>query len=183
MGLLRRIRQYFFDRFLKKKLQNKKTLTPRKLVNLESAKTIGLLFDATDVDHREAVLRYAKTLKKKGKKVELLGFFNNNQEGESFTFAYFNKRKIDWALRPSGKEVEAFIKEPYDLLITVDVVSKQFAEYIAALSNAHLRVGPYTPNTYCYDLMIDAGPNATLKLYTQQIESLLQRTNTKNEAA
>ena len=127
--------------------------------------------------------RMPKSSKAKAKKVQLLGFFDNKQAGESFTFPYFNRKAIDWALRPSGKEVQEFLKEPFDLLITLDVQSKKYAEYIAALSNAHLRVGPYTPNTYCYDLMLDAGRSSTLTFFIQQLELFLQRTNTRNEAA
>lgn len=177
------IRRYFYERFLKQSLQKKKLLSPKKLVNLKTAKTIGLLFDATNVDQRDKVLSYAKQLKRKGKKVQLLGFFNNKQEGGSFTFEYFNKKAIDWALRPTGKAVQAFIKEPFDLLITLDVRSRKYTEYIAALSHAHLRVGPYTPNTFCYDLMLDTGKTSTLTFFIQQLEFYLKRTNTKNEAA
>lgn len=183
MGFIRKIQLYFYERFLLQSLLHKKQPLARKLVNLKTATTIGILFDATEVDQRDEVLTYAQKLKKQGKKVQLLGFFNNKQDGDHFTFSHFNRSAFDWALRPKGEAVKDFISTPFDLLITLDTDAKLYAEYVAALSEAHLRVGPYTPKTYCYDLMIDAGPKTKLSFFIKQMELLLQRTNTKNEAA
>ena len=175
------IRMQFHRQFLNQELKN----SPRgesKMINFENAKSIGILFDATDPEPRDRVLKYINQLKNKNKNVKTLGFFNNKQEDTNFTFKYFNVKNIDWAYRPNGDEVLEFIKQPFEILINLDSNTKIHTEYIAALSKASMRIGPYTENTYCYDLMIDTG-NTDLNHFIQEIERVLLKTNTSHEAA
>ena len=181
MSFIQKWRLYFHHQYLQKEL--KATKKERKRVNFNSAKTIGLLFEATNTDNREACIAYAETLKERRKRVSLLGYFDSNQQNSNFVFRHFNRKDFDWALRPSNEEVQEFIQQPFDLLINLDPVSKLHAEYIAALSKAHLRIGPSTPNTYSFDLMIDTSGSKDLQQFIQQMEFLLQKTNTNNEAA
>lgn len=155
----------------------------RPIVPFESASTVGLLFEATDLDKREIVLAYAKKLRKKGKKVKLLGYFNNHIDNSNFTFRHFNRKDIDWALRPTGKEVTEFLQHKLDVFINLSTETKSYTEYIAALVNAPLRVGPCTEHTFCYDLMIDLAGKKTLNAFIQQVEQLLKITNTRHETA
>lgn len=181
MSFIQKWRLYFHQQYLQKELNAQKT--ERKRVNFNSAKSIGLLFEATNTDIREACIAYAGTLKERRKRVSLLGYFDSNQHNPNFVFKHFNRKHLDWALRPKNEEVQEFMKQPFDLLINLDPVSKQYAEYISALSKAHLRIGPSTPNTYSYDLMIDISGSKDLQQFIQQMEFLLQKTNTNNEAA
>ena len=183
MSAISNARLFFHQQQLKKQLKAKKSPRLRKRVNLSSAKTVGILFDATELDSRNIVLKYAKGLRNLQKKITLLGFFNNKIEDENYTFKHINLKNIDWALRPTGAEVKAFIKEPFDVFINADPLTKTHSEYIAALSNAHLKVGPCTENTYCYDVMIDLGKSMDLKKFLQQVDMLMEKTNTKHEAA
>ena len=95
---------------------------------------------------------------------------------------YFNLKNIDWAYRPNGEDVSNFIQQSFDLLINLETTTKSSSEYIAALSKANLRIGPYTENTFCYDLMIDTG-NKDLDHFIKEIERVLQKTNNSHEAA
>lgn len=183
MSAIHNARVFFHQQQLKKLLKARKSPRLQKRVNLSSAKTVGILFDATELDNRNIVLKYAKGLKDLKKKVSLLGFFNNKIEDENYTFKHFNLKNIDWALRPSGAEVKAFMNAPFDVFINADPVTKRHSEYIAALSHAHLKVGPCTENTYCYDVMIDLGKSMDLHKFLQQVDRLMEKTNTKHEAA
>ena len=49
-------------------------------MNFPNARSIGVLFDATDLDRRNEVLAYVKDLRQREKKVTLLGYFSNKQE-------------------------------------------------------------------------------------------------------
>ena len=175
------IRMQFHRQFLNQELKN----NPRgesKMVNLETAKSIGILFDATDPARRDRVLKYVEELKKKNKSVKSLGYFDSKLENTNFVFKYFNAKNIDWAYRPTGEEVNFFIQQPFDLLINLEPETKTYTEYITALSKANLKIGPYTENTYCYDLMIDTGEK-DLNHFIQEIERLLRKTNNSHEAA
>lgn len=182
MSIIRNIQTYFRNSSLKSKLklQNRQA---RKKVNFEEAQTVGLIFDATDNDKRQTALTYAEKLSKLGKKVKLLGFFDSKQESAEFTFGYFSRKNIDWALRPTGKSVESFLQGAYDILITLNPLTDQHAEYISALANAHLKIGPSTENIDSYDLMIDVRNKNSVMDFIREMEHLLTKTNTKHGAS
>ena len=58
-------------------------------------------------------------MKRQNKKVKLLGFFNEKLKSSDFPFQHFDKKQLDWALRPKSEEVDGFCKEPFDLLINI----------------------------------------------------------------
>lgn len=171
------VREYFLQKMIRKIDLRRQTVT------YNSAQTIGILFDATELNHRERVLQFSKDLKAKDKKVKLLGFFNNKQEVTNFPFKAFNKNDIDWLMRPKGEVIQSFMNADFDLLMGIYEGKNLPLEYIAALSKAHLRVGPYTDNIYCYDLMIDTD-RQNLDNYISQMEFYLKRLNSdKHETA
>lgn len=170
-------------RSLKQQLRHKGKPKGRGTVNLNTASSIGILFDATELDGRNVVLQYAEQLRKRGKRISLLGYLNDFAESESYAFKFFNRKQMDWALRPISGDVKDFISQEFDLLLNIDPVSKVHTEYIAALSRAKLRVGPSTEHTYCYDLMIDIPASAGLRKFIEQMESLLGKTNVQHEPA
>lgn len=181
MGLLKPLKLRL-HRYLLDKEQQKWRRAPRS-VNWEDARYIGIFFDATDLNKRQTVLRFSEQLKAPDRKVKLLGYFNNDQQDPNFIFPHFNRRQFDWALRPSAREVTDFVEEPFDLLLTIDPTSRLHSEYIALRSQAALKVGPYTRNTDCYDLMIDPADSGNLEAFIQQIEGLLKKTQTRHEPA
>lgn len=152
-------------------------------MNFAQAKSIGLLFDATDLERRNEVLAYAKKLRAQDKKVTLLGFFDSKQEVADFTFNYFNRSGIDWAKRPKSKDVEFFLQTPYDIFIHLNPNPSVVTEHVAALTEAHLKVGSASGLITTYDLMVDVNDTSTLKGFIQQIEQLFKKTNVNHEAA
>lgn len=179
----RRIQSYFYDRFLRKQLAQTANRRERKRVNLDSAQSIGLLFDASALKDRDFVLGYADELRDRGKKVRLLAYAEGHPDTGEFAFPCFTKKQVDWALRPTGNAVAEFLEQRFDLLFFLATEPHLWLEYIAALSPAHLKIGPYTEKTYCFDLMIENKNPSNLEQFIQQAESLLKKTNVKHEPA
>lgn len=150
---------------------------------LDNAATIGILFDGTDPAEREMVLEFAEQLKNKGKKVKLLAFFNNKLKSDNFTFDHFNRQQVDFALRPKSQESKDFLGQAFDLLLNLSRKSILPLDYIAALSKARFRVGPFTEKIFCYDLMIELPEKAGLKSFMQQVEFYMKNMRPKWEAA
>lgn len=172
---------YFHRRSLQKQL--KAQAIRRRPVDFAQAKSIGLLFTTQTLSDREVVMKYAKSLSKQGKTVKTLAFLDDKQKNDNFVFSHFSQKEIDWALRPQDEAVQEFMQQSFDVLIHVSTQSSLLLEYIAALSKANLRVGPYTENTYAYDLMIDVADHHDLKYYIQQVNFFLNKTNSINEQA
>ena len=59
----------------------------RQVHTLDSARTVGVLFDATSETARRESLEFVHSLEKQGKKVSALGFFNLKQAPENQAFA------------------------------------------------------------------------------------------------
>jgi hypothetical protein len=177
MSLLHNIKNKVFKRSLQ--LQGRQNQTDRKFVGFEKSQSIGILFDATDLDSREIVFQYAEQLTNNNKRVKLLGFFNSKLDDPNFTFRYFNRKNLDWAGRPYGENVQDFIQQPFDMMINLDTVPKPQAEYVSAQSKAHLRIGPVTEHTFCYELMIDISGSNNFHTFIEQMESILAKTNSR----
>lgn len=178
MDFLQKTKIWFFNSQLKKELSKQKRY--HYSVSLQDAKYIGLLFDATNLETRTDVLSFADKLKKMGKRIGLLGYFDNKLKDPNFTFSHFNKGNIDWAMRPKGAEIQEFANTKFDILISLAIEHQPFFEYIAAISQAKFRVGPIT-DFQCYDLMIEPRKMDVASLI-EQIEYFLQKTLTKNVA-
>ncbi len=176
MSYLKRQYNYLQDYLLERKLQQ--LSVKRHPGDYESAQKIGLLFNATDQQQRQTVLSYAEALQTKGKKVQLLAFYDDKNQQPNFTFKHFSRKELNFFRRPKGQFVDAFIAESFDILINLFLVEEPALEYISALSKAQLRVGPYTERTYCYDLMIDTSNRQDLPRFIEQIEFLLNKMNT-----
>ncbi|NUQ22585.1 MAG: hypothetical protein HUU34_01435 [Saprospiraceae bacterium] len=177
----RNIQSFFHQRFLSQQLA--KLRRERKPVNLDSAQTVGLLFDASSLTARSVVIQYADELRGRNKRVRMLGYLEGHPDTGEFAFPCFSQKQLDWALCPKSKAVDEFLAQPLDVLLMMPPGQQPWLEYIAALSTAHLKVGPYTNHTYCFDVMIDMPAENDLKQFIRQVEQLLKKTNTKHEPA
>ena len=121
-----------------------------------TASSIGLLLKVGLAEEMRPVRSYVQQLEKEGKTVKVLAFVDSKNSNDNFPFKYFDRQALDWLEQPSGKEVDYFIGQPFDMLISLCAEPCIPVEYIAALSRAQLRVGPFIEKPYCYDLMIDA---------------------------
>ena len=170
--MINQIKKWFHFYFLKKELKFHKA--QRQLLNINDAKEIGIIFDATDVDQTAIINQFADSLKGLKKKIYMFGYYNIPKPAINFNFPYFNKANLNWYLEPSGILVEEFIDRKFDILINVSIKENLPLEYIAAFSQASYRVGLYDPNKmYCYDLMIDLKGNKTLQKYIDQVKHYL----------
>ena len=183
MSILKGFQERMHHFALEKQL--KLTKFQRSPKDFEDSKKIGLLFDATDPEQRYQVLDFSKSLINKGKELHILGFIDAKEASDNLSFKHFNKTSLDFYLKPKSENVVQFQNTPFDILINLSMTIQLPLEYICALSKAHLRVGPFTEKTYCYDLMIDTSKgNQDLRHFINQVEFFLKRMNSsRHEAA
>jgi hypothetical protein len=138
------------------------------------AKSVGILFDATDSQTRDQIIAYVDQLKRSKPYTASIGYFDSKQDISVFSFKAFNKNDLDWLGRPKTDIIETYANRPFDYLICIYEDTCLPIEYLAALSNAHFRVGPYTENTYCYDLIIDTKDKG-IKHYLKEVDFYLNK--------
>jgi hypothetical protein len=174
------LRRKLHQRLLYQRLRQQRY--PRYSVRFEQAKSIGILFDGTELPDRNAVLQFAQRLRADGKSVKLLGYLDSDFETDSFTFKKITRKELDWLLRPKNPDAADFLDQSYDILLNLSLEANLVLEYVAALSKAHYRVGIFTPNTWCYELMIDLPPKGGVPELIKQIEFFLQKMESTHEA-
>ena len=163
-----KIGRYIFNKNLTK-------LKRRRVVhNLESAKTIGLLYDATDEQEYAIICNLVKILQNDNKTVKALGYLNYNIIPHycipKLSFDYFIMKDVNFFYIPNNSFVEDFIKNDFDILIDLSVKDFFPFQYIAGMSNAKFKVGRDGINhSKYYDFMLNINEEITLKEYIKQI--------------
>lgn len=161
------------DRYIKRELSRRNTIP--ETLDFNKVRTIAILFDGTQPENEVIVKDFISQLTKKGKEVELLGYVPTNLKSLNADFNSFCKNDLDFFRFPKSQRVDEFIDKPFDILINLAATNHMQLDFIAALSNAKLRVGPYTDRTHCYDLMIDHNEKSNLNSYIKQIDFFLNR--------
>jgi hypothetical protein len=175
-NLFLEMRSRWFYKNLRKKIAQHRY--ERKAVNLTKVNDIGIIFDATDSSLSEIVLRYAQNLKEKGRKVMLLGYFDDQLPHETVSFSYFNQKDKTWWLAPIKKAVvNEFMQQHFDLLMALYPGNQPQIEYITGLSKARFKASPLTAETDGADLMVDMKNPKDLQGLIKQIEFYLGKVN------
>lgn len=174
MEFIKKIQHRLHDRMIKKQVAESKAT--RNSVAFAEAIHFAILFNATELNERQTVLKYAETLRKQKKQVKLLGFLNEKEKQENFTFDHFCNQELSWIGKNKSELVEAFIQGSFDLLFCMH--EDQPLVDIAARSKASLRVGPAIADHDPFDLMIEK-ENLSLSKFIEQMEFFAKKINRK----
>jgi len=158
----------------------------RKTHTLESARTIGLLFDATSDKPRQEILDFVKNLEKKGKKVQMLGFFNLKQSPVATPdFPFFFKKETGWWTgRPKSEKADDFAKEKFEILLALNPDDLPALTWLAVQSQAAMKIGFATEQPNDLDLQLETPPEKGIRHFTEQLEHYLDTiVLRKNESA
>ena len=173
MNILDRIRNRLYKSVLR---QRGSTRPPRAITNLNDAKTVGIIYDSSDPDHDITITKFAEMLRNKGKKFDIIAYIDDKKIDHKGDIALFNPKAVNWYGIPLDERVTTFCNKPFDLLISAVLGESKPLEYIAYLSKAKYRVGPFDEKkTYCYDLMIEMGTKTNLDYLLQQMVSFLDK--------
>ncbi len=170
MSYISRTRNAIFRFFigLKKKEEHKP-------VSLEQAKTIGILFHATDISTNDIILSFTQKLKSLQKDVQLLGYMPNREFGFVYPFPFITDKDTNWYGKPGGGTTGFFMRSPFDLLINFCTDECLPLEYISAVSPATFRIGfdKDTENAN-YDLILIPKENKDISNLIQNLELYLR---------
>lgn len=175
--MLGSISTYFFEKEKRKRLQASTGIL--KGFNLHRKNQYGLLLDATNPDERNVVIQFAEQLRRDGNRVRMLGYVDGKHEGLSISFDVFTSADLARISKvPRNALADSFMEQPFDILINMSVrTNHKPLEYIASVSKAAFRVGPWynDQQNNPYDLCVDAGTQATLKQWIDELMVTLQK--------
>jgi len=151
----------------------------KKFVKLNDAKTIGILFDATNNDTFETVKKIIEKLKTHTKNVHAIGYVDEkltpNYSYIKTDIDLFNKKELKNFYQPQSLYIKTFIEDEKDLLIDINLNQKLPLQFIAASSKAKCKVGIHLPeNEPLHDILIATTPQQGLDFYLQQVVKYLE---------
>jgi hypothetical protein len=147
-------------------------------VNMEDAKTIGIVFEATDPANFELVKKYMLYLREMKKRIKAIGFYNTkNMLGSSYSkleYDFFCQKDLNWHNVPDSIYVKNFTEEKFDILLDLNLNDLFPLHYISSLSRARFKVGKKSEkNNFIFDLMIETDVNRDLKYFLKNIDTYL----------
>lgn len=172
--MLENLRILFFRQALKQMMSALKRR--RQTHTLQSARTIGILFDAGNPAYRQEVLSIAESLRKQGKNLDMLGFFNLKQLPENLAFEAFSLKECAWNKAPKTPLAQTFATQAFDLLLYLNPDNQLPLQWIAIQSSAAMKIGTPAPEPNDLDMQLeipaDKGPVYFLEQLNHYLEKL-----------
>ena len=180
--MLERIRFAFFKMALRRALAERKR--QRRTHTLHSARTIGLLFDATTDQYRREIMAFARELEKSGKQVRLLGYIKTKQPPGQQPFDFFFQKETTWTGQPKSEKAAAFVREKFDLLLCLNPADERPLEWIGTLSPAAMKIGLATQRPHDFDMQLEIPADKGITYFAEQLHLYLDKiVLTTNEPA
>jgi len=153
----------------------------KQVINLKTAKSIGIMFDATKPEDFDLVREFYNDLKKTVHVVSVLGFVNAKEVPSHYLFKkdfiLFSKKMLNWFGKPVTQEVINFSKYPFDILINLTMVDHFVFDYISGSSPARFKVGRYKQKPVYEDMMIHLEDSVSLEYFIELVTNYLETIN------
>lgn len=164
--------------------EHQKLSRVRKPLNLDNARYIALLYHIEDEACYKKIEEFVKILNERNIKVKVACYTELKIIPHYFIPKLLQdvltSKDINWYHFPVKPFVKDFLLEEFDLLI--DLSLKEFIPllYLAANTNASLKIGRFDEShQHYYDLMINLPPDATLEYFIEQVMHYLNKINTE----
>lgn len=136
-------------------------------LNIFEAKSIGILYDATDTYSFDTVKNFARQLSDRNIILNVLGYVDSKELSEQFLyrkgFDFFCRKQLNWYFRPVSPVTDKFLNEKFDILINLCLEDSYPIRFITALSPARFKAGKYSQDNQYLDFMIDIHKEDVLK--------------------
>jgi hypothetical protein len=155
-------------------------------VNMQDAKTVGIVFEATDNSNFELVKKYITYLREMKKKVKAIGFYNQKNipamAYSKLEYDFFCQKDLSWFNAPNSIYVKNFMEEKFDILLDLNLNDLFPLRYISTRSKANFKVGKKSDrNNSIFDLMIEMDEKKGLKYFLKNIDTYLFIINKKHD--
>ena len=142
-------------------------------IKIPEAKTIGLVFDASDRDVFEVIKKFISQVKEYTKNIHAIGYVDlkitPNFSYIKTDIDLFNKKELKNLYQPQSPYIRTFIEDEKDLFIDANIYGKLPLRYIAAASRAKCKVGMHTSsNESLHDVLLATTPEQGLDFFLQQ---------------
>ena len=166
--------EYQLSRRLKKMQRN------QRMHNFDTARTIGIIFNATQLENFTHVKEFLNTLRDKDLEIYAIGYVDKKEIDDQLVirknFNFFCRTDLAWNYLPTAPFVNELIDKKLDILIDLSITPHFALQYMAALSKASFKIGVYTPEKEkqrIYDLMLDISKQPDISYLIEQVKYYL----------
>lgn len=180
--LINKIKNYFAIRNISKLHADYKNNVI--VCNINNAKSIGIIYDATKEEDFKIIREYVQKLKEFVPEVQSLGYADikklENFHIQPKEFAFFCKKDINWYGKPKTEAIIEFVIKDFDILIDLNPQEIIPLRFVLAESAASFKVGRKPERLDdLYHLMLEVKPDVDLKYLIEQINHYLEIINKK----
>ncbi|MEI6274838.1 MAG: hypothetical protein WCP08_02560 [Prolixibacteraceae bacterium] len=154
------------------------------IVNLKSAKSVGILWNPSDDESIETYETLRKTLNEKGIKSFGMAFISTRRGKETLTTVsnswITDRSDVTFFGKPKSGDGIHFLQEEFDILIDLSLTKSIAMQYILIHSAAKFKVGWMADDPNLYDLEIDVKANPQCRFLMEQIVFYLEKLNENN---
>jgi hypothetical protein len=170
--VLSKFKLWVFNRVLKGLLKKNETIS-RPEIN--PAKRVILLYNCTDNGDRKEILSYVKALKKEGKSVDLVGFFDQKEKPETIDIPhpFFTRKETNWYAKTKDEFLNEWKSNSYDILFNLDLSGSKPLILFTAAMNVPFKVGFSGDYPQLYHLIIETEATAILPNALQDLRKTL----------
>lgn len=167
---------------LRKKMAKQKRV--RFKGNISNAKTIGIVWDASNPDDFTVLSQFHQKMAERNIDVKILGYFPGKNLPDKLTAIRYltclKKDEINITYRPDSREADKFINTHFDILIEINFKDIFPLRYISYLSLAGFRVGIFDSRSANspFDLMMEFNKTTDIGTYLFQVIHYLEMINT-----
>ncbi len=136
--------------------------------NFTSAKSVGIIFNATKLDAFYLARDFIVDLRNKGIKTYGMGYALTREAAEFFTHDHdkyekdidvFSVGNVNWFYKPNNPLTDTFCDKEFDILIDMSMGHDLPLRFIVGLSKARLKIGNADSENPYYDFTIKMDKN------------------------
>ena len=159
----------------------------RRVINLEKASNIGILYFLPDEPTYRKISAYVKKLQDSGKSVKALGYVESKRLTGQFlpklSYDFLYPSGLAWNYKPVSTAARDFMESSFDILIDLSTDDYLPLLYITGTSKAKFKAGMQSDRRSGYlDLMISLGKKDGLDELIKQIDHYLTIINKTDES-
>ena len=153
----------------------------KSVCNLEKAKSIGILYNATNEENIKKIEPFVSYFFDLKKDVKALGYVDARKLSyfhmPKLQYDFFYLKDLNWYYKPQNYIIDNFIKKEYDILINLCDSNIIPIKYLVASSIAHFKIGIHEENYEIYDLMISLKEDKSIEKLMQEIKHYINLIN------
>ncbi len=143
----------------------------------DSARSVALLFDASEEETRKIVTLWAEsfTEREHRKRLHVLAFVDDTHTVGQSRFPQFTSRDLRWHGRLVGPAIERFLSETPDLLLCFNPRQLLPIQWAAAASNAAMKIGNSNEPPHDFDFVVETPPDKDIQFFLRETAHYLSK--------